>query len=310
MPEEERQQPGEMTAFAAGVFAKQPFRGYTLQAALASTDRTAVFKAHDATMERAVAVKVLAPCREREGVVEEFFSLAGSIARLRCPGVARGLDAGRGEGNFFLVHEFARGETLAARLARLQAGRVSEKDSLRVVGDIARVLQGLLDSGHSHGRLTPANCVQGEGGAIKLTDIGFAWTAAWRTDGEAFLAFPEYLPPERIEGEFNIDIRGDLYALGCVWFRMLAGRAVFPGGTAAEILSMHTGKKPEALHRLDEKITEETSTLVRWLLEKDRDARPRTPKEFLRRLARHPLLAGAAETDAPEESAGDDSCEE
>ncbi len=300
---EPEEAPGEMTAFAAGVFAKQPFRGYALRTALASTDRTAVFTARDATMERTVVVKVLAPCRERGGAVEEFFSLAGSIARLRCPGVARGLDAGRGDGNFFLVHEFARGENLALRLARLQAGKIAEKDSLRIVAGIAGVLQGLFGMGHSHGRLTPANCVQGAGGKITLTDIGFAWTTAWRTDGEAFLARPDGLPPERIAGEFTVDVRGDLYSLGCLWFRMLAGRSVFAGATPEETLEMHLRRKPEALHKLDEKITESTSMLVRWLLEKDRDARPRTPKEFLAKLARHPLLAGG-EGAAEEGTAG------
>ncbi len=193
---------------------------------------------------------------------------------------------------FFLVYEWARGETLAARLARLQAGKIAEKDSLRTIADIAATLQRLFEHGHPHGRLTPGNCIQGEGGAMTLTDIGFAWTAAWKSDRDAFLAHPDWLPPERIDGEFNIDIRGDLYSLGCLWFRMLAGRKVFEGRTPEETLAMHTGKKPELLHKLDEKISETTSTLVKWLLEKDRDARPRTPKEFLRRLGSHPLLAG------------------
>ncbi len=289
----EEENPGVMTPFAAELFAKQPFRGYTLKAALASTDREAAFRAQDLTMERPVVLKTLKPCREREGVVEDFFSLAGSVARLRCPGVARGLDAGRGDGNFFLVHAFVRGETPAARLARLQAGRIAEKDSLRIVAGVASALQSLFQHGHPHGHLTPGNCVQGENGSVTLTDIGFAWTAAWKTDREAFLAKPGYLPPERIEGEINVDIRGDLYSLGCLWFRLLAGRDVFQGGTPEETLEMHLKKKPEPLHKLDDRITETTSAMVRWLLEKDRDARPRTPKELLRRLVdSHPLLPG------------------
>lgn len=292
-PEEEAN-PGEMTQFAADIFARQPFRGYELRTALASTDRTAVFKARDHTMERAVAIKVLHPCREREGVVEDFFSLAGSIARLRCQGVARGLDVGRGEGDFFLVYEFVRGENLANRVARLQAGRLSEKESLKVVMETAGVLQNLFENGHPHGHITPSNIIQGEGGKVKLTDVGFAWNMAWRDDAAAFRTNPHYLPPERIEGEFNIDIRGDLYSLGAIWFQLLMGRPIFQGETPEETLEMHLRLKPWQLHKLDEKITESTSNLVRWLLEKDRDARPRTPKEFLRKLASHPLLAGDA----------------
>lgn len=290
----------EAAEYARGLFEKQPFRGYELTDVLFAGARRAVFKGIDQAFERPVAVKVMKPWPGRESVVEEFFSLAGSIARLKCPGVARGLDAGRGDGDFFLVYEFLTGESLAARLARLQTGRMTEKSALKLVAETAGILQNLFDKGNPHGNLKPSNIVISSDGVPRLADIGFAWNLAWPTDEAAFLDNPEYLPPERLAGEFNIDIRGDLYSLGAIWFRAVMGRPVFLGETPAETLRMHLEEKAPALGTIDPKISAATSQLVRWLLEKDRANRPRTPREFLKKLAEHPLAAeatGALEED-------------
>lgn len=298
---------GDVPPEVAALLEKQPFRGYELRGVLSHDDHGAVFKGHDNTMDRTVAVKVMRPAPGREGVVEEFFSLAGSIATLRCPGAARGLDAGRGDGNFFMVYEFLAGESLQARLARRVTGRMTEKESLALVKELALVLQSLFELGHPHGNFHPGNIILGDGGKPRLAGIGFAWSLAWPDEDAACAARPDYLPPERIANELGIDIRGDLYSLGAVWFAMLAGRPVFVAEAPEEVLHMHMEMKSPSLCKLDPKITASTGQLISWLLEKDRDRRPRTPREFLRRLARHPLLAeGAADEEEDDETLGED----
>ncbi|MCD8140331.1 MAG: serine/threonine protein kinase [Planctomycetaceae bacterium] len=288
---------------AAAMLERQPFRGYELRSVLAHDEQGVVFKGHDQTMDRAVAVKVMTPYPGREGVVEEFFSLAGSIAQLRCPGAARGLDAGRGDGRFFMVYEYLAAERLRERIERRVSGRLTEKESLALVGELARVLQSLFELGHPHGNFHPGNIILGEGGSACLAGIGFAWSLAYRDDEAACRARPNYLPPERIANELGIDIRGDLYSLGAVWFAMLAGRPVFVAETPDDVLRMHLEVKPPSVREFDPKISAATATLINWLLEKDRDRRPRTPKEFLRKLAAHPLLAAEPEPDSEAEEA-------
>lgn len=296
---------GMPSEFAADIMARQPFRGYELTACLAADDRRAVFKATDRNMDRTVAVKVMRPFPGRAGVVEEFFSLAGSIARLRCAGAVRGLDAGRGDGDFFLAYEFAAGESLAAKLARRQTGRLTEKESLKTIRETAGVLHNLFELGHPHGNLKPANLVLGDGGKAKLLDIGFAWTLAWPDDQAAFAACPDFLPPERIREDLNVDIRGDLYSLGAIWHWLLTGEPVFRGLTPADTLAMHLEKKPVSVRELDPRLSAATANLVLWLMKKDRDARPRTPREFLRKLRSHPLLQeeGGGDVEAGDEEA-------
>lgn len=289
--------------YANGVFERQPFRDYELSAVVAGDDRRAVLKGRDKVLDRPVAVKVMRTWRDREGLVEEFFSLAGSIARLKCPGVARGLDAGRSDDDFYLVYEYLPGESLEHKLQRRQSRRLTEKEAVKLVAEIAGILQNLFDKGNSHGNLKPSNIIVADGGAPRLADIGFAWNLAWPTDEAAFAAHPDYLPPERTAGELNVDVRGDLYSLGAIWFRAVLGRPVFLGDTPAETVRLHREEKAPALGSIDPKISAATSQLVRWLLEKNRDDRPRTPREFLKKLSEHPLVVEAAKpADAEDDS--------
>ncbi len=304
-PEVEQTESLGCTPYAAAFLEKQLVRGYNLRSCIASTDRSAVFKASDLNLDRTVAIKVIQPYAGRDGVVEEFFSLAGSVARVRSPAIARGLDAGRADGSFFMAHEFVSGETLAARLARRQTGKFTEKESLKLAGLLAGLLRDMFELGHPHGNVTPTNLILTEGGRGKLTDIGFAWNLAWPDDAAAFASKPDYLPPERINGDLNIDIRGDLYSLGCIWHKALLGEPVFAGNTPEETLAMHVGTQPVSPRERDPRLTSATAKLMLWLLEKERDARPRTPREFLRKLAAHPLLVEETQPADAETEQGD-----
>ena len=280
--------------YAANLQATQPFRNYEIRQCLASGPASAVFKAKDLGMERTVALKVMRPGQVRAGAVEDFFSLAGSIARLRTASAARAYDAGRVGADFFMAYAYVSGESLAERLARRQT-RMTEKESLRLAALMADALNGLFAEGHPHGNFRPSNIMLVEGGKAVLADVGFAWNLAWPTDDEAFAARPDHLPPERIRGDLNIDIRGDLYAMGTIWYRALLGEPVFKGRDGHDILRQHLEAKPVPPRELDPRLTAATSSLIMWLLEKDRDARPRTPREFIRKLASHPLATAGGE---------------
>ncbi|MCC8180751.1 MAG: hypothetical protein LIP23_07585, partial [Planctomycetes bacterium] len=136
-----------ITPYAQEMLDTQPFRNYELKSCLASSQTSAVFKAKDMGMERTVALKAMRPWPGRDGAVEEFFSLAGSIARLRSAYAPRGCDAGRAGKDFYLAYAFVDGDTLADRLARRKTGRLTEKESLRVAGAVAAALDDLFSHG-------------------------------------------------------------------------------------------------------------------------------------------------------------------
>lgn len=280
------------SAFAAELIEMQPFSGYQLSSCLSSDDRRAVFRAESAHLGRAAAIKVMRPSPLRSGAAEEFFSLAGGIARLRCPGLARGLDAGRGAGCFFMAYELVPGESLASWLGRRRSGRAGEKEALRLVLELARRLRELFDSGNHHGNLKPENIMlsPGEGG-MRLLDMGFSWTLAWPDDRSAHAASPHFLPPERIAGELGVDIRGDLYSLGAIWHWLLLGEPVFRASTPEETLRLHLERDPVPPRERDPRLSAAASGLIMRLLARDRRDRPRTPLDFIKKAEEHPLFA-------------------
>jgi serine/threonine-protein kinase len=280
------------SAFSRKLLAAQPFSGYELLECLEAEERSAVFKARDVSMDRTAVVKALRPSPERTGAVEEFFSEAGAVARIRVSGVARGLDAGRGGGAFFMVHELVRGDSLEERFSRRQTGKFTERETLDLVRRLGEALDELFTAGQRHGDVRPKRIMLLPGGGVSLAGIGFAWQTAFAGDGDAYLAKPEYLSPERIRGEKNYDIRADLYALGCVWFSALLGETPFHGAVPGETLRLHLEAEPASPRERDPRLSAATSRLLLSLLAKDRDARPRTPREFLKRLADHPFFSG------------------
>ncbi|MDR3210532.1 MAG: serine/threonine protein kinase [Planctomycetota bacterium] len=293
-----------LTPFATALKAEQPFRGYELSVCLASEEHSAVFRAHDQTLGKMAVVKALRPWPDRPGAVEEFFSLAGSTARVRQPQLARGLDVGRGQiglaGNdrgesvFFMVYAPAEGRNLSDYLAKRHNGRLRETEALRLVEDIASILQRLFESGQSFRDLSPGRILLGRNNRVTLVGFGFAWNLAWPEDQLAYLARPHYLAPERIAGEINLDIRSDLYALGCLWHQLLLGCPVFDAVSPQLILKSHREDLPTSPRERDPKISAATSGLLLRLLAKNRQERPRTPKEFLQQLYEHPLRENKA----------------
>lgn len=272
------EQPAQgLTAIAAQTLLSQPFAGYELQECIGCSGPIMLFRARDIALERTVAVKAVLPHPDRADAVEQFFTEAGSVAGLKSNAIARALYAGQSMDLFFMVYEFVTGESLASRLER-RSTLFTEKEAMQLAVQAAELLQALYEKSHPYGCLRPSNLLYvraDDGGQrARLTDIGFAWQIGWASDADAFAARPGYLPPEQLNGELNIDIRGDLWSLGSMLWRVLLGRpALLPGENESP--------DPRAL---DPRISAPTAAVLRWLTEPDRSNRPRTPRDLLNRL--------------------------
>jgi serine/threonine-protein kinase len=281
----------EITGSIAGeIELEQPFPGYTVTERLGRGGSAAVFRAKDSRLDREVAIKALIPDLEHnEDAVENFFNEARNVARLRHPNVVRGLDVGRAGKYFYFAMEYVRGESLAQKLERLERGRLGEEEALRIVRETAVGLQYIFENGLVHRDLKPGNLLLSAEGGVKICDLGVAREVVAPRQEDFVKASPAYASPEQARGDFDIDIRADLYGLGCTWFQMLTGNPPFQKTTPEETLRAHLEEEPANLRELDPRLSAATSQLVLWLLEKDRDNRPRTPQDFLRKLDKHPL---------------------
>jgi serine/threonine protein kinase len=190
-----------------------------------------VFRVEHVVLGRSYALKVLrAKVFEREALASQrFLREARAAARVRHPNIVDVFDFGHlPDGRPYLVMEMLDGESLLERVSR---GPLVPPDAVTIARQIAHALAAVHDVGVIHADVTPSNAIvlAGDPLQIKLVDFGLAAIAGESPldEGSKFvLGTPAYISPEQLMGLSPTD-RSDQYGLGCVLFKLLAGRAPF-----------------------------------------------------------------------------------
>ncbi|HTN87090.1 MAG TPA: protein kinase [Sorangium sp.] len=234
-----------------------------------------VYRARDRRTGDIVALKVLRRAGKSE--LSRFSNEVQALSALRIAGVVRyiahGITAG---GQPYMVMEWLSGETLAARMA--QRG-LTPAESVDVVARVAATLGVLHQQGVVHRDLKPSNLVLVDGRLDRVMVLDFG-IARLRIDQQltmpgTVLGTPEYMAPEQARGERSVDARADVFALGCVLFKCLTGRAAFQGVGALAVLVKVLLDDPPRLRELRPELSEALDALVARMLAKQRDERPR-----------------------------------
>ena len=177
-----------------------------------------VYKARQKSLNRLVAIKILAPERGHESrFAERFAREAELLAKLNHPHIVTIHDFGETDGLFYLVMEFVDGVNLRDLL---REGKLEPKQALAIVPPICEALQYAHDKGIVHRDIKPENLLLDREGRIKIADFGIA--ALMGSEGEE-AGTPPYMAPEQSGLSSGIDHRADLYALGVVLYEMLTG---------------------------------------------------------------------------------------
>ena len=247
----------------------------------------AVFKALDTTLDRIVAVKVVASQSiSSEDLQRRFLIEAQSTARLDHPNIARIHFVGRDRGLPYIVFEYIDGVNL--RDLVLNHGAIPLGDALSYTCQIAHALAHAWQKEVVHRDIKPSNILVTREGQAKLVDMGLArfrqvGAAAENdltTTGVTLGTF-DYISPEQARDPREVDTRSDIYSLGCTLFYMLAGRPPFAEGTAVQKLLQHQDQSPPELSQLRPDIPESVSQLVSQMLAKSPELRPQTPTELV-----------------------------
>lgn len=184
----------------------------------------------------------------------------------------------------FVVTPLLEGQSLETQLAAKPRPGLAQV--LWIVRQVAEALGSLDAAGWLHGDVKPSNIVVSPRGHATLIDLGFAR----RRDeircepDRPVLGTPQYMAPEMLLSRLRPDIRSDLYSLGAVMYRLLAGRLPFEGNDAAAVLEQQLQCRPRALRELNRDVPEAVSALVQRLLAKDPLRRPASPVELVRQL--------------------------
>lgn len=249
-----------------------------------------VLKAHDPSLGRLVAIKVLSPSpsfEKRPGqAAEMFFREARATARLMHRGIVEVYDVLEDPetGTPCIVMEFVGGGTLASRLA--PGCPLPTEQAL----DFARQIAEALDYAHGnfvlHHDLKPANILLTEDGATKISDFGLAefWGKVGSIITDTICGTPAYMPPERISGE-RCNPRSDLYSLGVILYRMLTGHDPFEGDQASVLLKI-VNVVPHPPSKVNPGLGTELDALVAQCMAKDPNERIGSAREIVEELDR------------------------
>jgi serine/threonine protein kinase len=266
---------------------------YDIVAELGRGGMGVVYKGHESSLNRYVAIKVLADSLAHdEGVKERFLREARSMAALNDPHIIQIYFIGDDEGQTYFVMEFVDGESLGSMLKR--EGKLSVEQSAKVIQQTALGLSTAHDRGVIHRDIKPGNLMINSRGAIKIADFGIALSnhdlsKKLTTTGE-FVGTPGYLSPEVCLGK-PVDQRSDIFSLGIVMFEMLTGRMPFTDESPLGLMLEVVKAEIPDVREINADVDPEIARILDRMIAKDPAERYQNCHELVAELGAHPLVA-------------------
>ncbi|HLX60031.1 MAG TPA: protein kinase [Planctomycetota bacterium] len=269
----------------------------------------AVYLAEHIKMERRVALKVMrADLVSDASHVQRFQQEVRAASKLSHPNIVTAYDAdeaGSGANTVhFLVMEFVEGETLLDYVRRREQIPVAE--ACECVRQAALGLQHAFEQGMVHRDIKPANLIRSAKGEIKILDFGLARLALERgstapaplTNEGMVMGTVDYMAPEQAGDSHGVDIRADIYSLGCTLYQLLAGCVPFPDGAVAARLVQHATRAPQDVRKFRPDVPAGLGAALKKMLAKKPSDRFATPADVAAAMEPFANLAAGTTIDA------------
>jgi serine/threonine-protein kinase len=260
-----------------------PIPGYSLLTKIGQGGMGTVYKALQSSVNRTVAIKIMAPHATKEPTfVARFLQEAHAAGNLNHKNLIAAIDAGAAGGYYYFVMEYVVGKSCKEMV--LEGGAFDEKTALRVAIQMAEVLDHIHQHKMVHRDIKPENILLTSDLTVKLCDLGLAKSTSTRdqslTQEGLTVGTPYFMSPEQIRGEKDVDIRADLYSLGATLFFLVSQRHPFEGKSAAETMSMHLKQALPDVRKYAPKISEDLAHVIHKLMAKNRAERYQTPQDL------------------------------
>jgi serine/threonine protein kinase len=291
-----------------------------------------VYEAYHTKLKRHVALKVLTPHLTRDAKsIARFDREMEAVGRVDHPNIVRAMDAREIDGTRILVMEYVAGMNLEEVAVRVD--RLNVADACEVVRQVAAGLQCAFQNGLIHRDIKPSNLMvfrvecpasrvpshaaDDDGPStldsrhstpiVKILDLGLALLRAssdgsWGSgetlaDGTGLgtvMGTADYMAPEQVTDSHSVDIRADIYSLGCTLYRLLPGQPPFSGPqyqTAFEKMVGHARDTAAPIQSIRADVPDPLAATIERMMAKDRERRFSTPGEVAAAL--RPFVAGA-----------------
>jgi len=262
----------------------QQIPGYQILKKLGSGAMATVFLAKQLSLDRLVAIKVLpAKFSKNDKFIERFYKEGRAAAQLNHRNIVGAYDVGQAGEHHYFVMEYVDGDTVYDRI--LKHKRLSEKEAIDIVRQVAEALQHAHSKGFIHRDIKPKNIMLSSDGTVKLADLGLARAVTDKeaAEAEAGRAYgtPYYISPEQIRGELSIDGRADIYGLGATFYHMVVGKVPFEGKNPSSVMHKHLKQKLTPPDHANPRVSAITAQVIEMMMNKSRKQRYQTVADLI-----------------------------
>lgn len=256
--------------------------GFKIEKELGKGGMGIVYKAHELSLNRKVALKVLSKrLSSDEGFIKRFKREAEMVAALNHPNIVNILSYGEEHGHYYFAMEYLRGKDLGQLMN--ETPLIPLEEALSITAQVASALDEAGARGMVHRDLKPQNIMIDEMGRAKVTDFGVAYwqdanTKLTRTG--LFMGTPEYASPEQAMGK-SIDVKSDIYSLGAVLYKMLSGKPPITGESPLAVLMKINTEPVTPLEQVNPSVPKPVCELVKKMMAKEPADRLQSPKAVL-----------------------------
>ncbi len=273
---------------------------YRLLSLLGTGGMSSVYLAEHVLMRRRVAIKVLPSQRvDDTSYLQRFHREAQAVAALDHRNIVRAYDVDKEGKTHFLVMEYVAGQSMQELVVR--KGPLDFVVAAEYIRQAAEGLAHAHRAGMVHRDIKPGNLLVDEKGTVRLLDLGLARFFDDKDEhsltiqhDEKVLGTADYLAPEQAIDSHSVDIRADIYSLGCTLYFILTGHPPFPEGTLAQRLMAHQTKQPRSIAADRPDIDAGLLAIVDQMMAKKPDDRFQTARDTSQALTHWLMEHGGA----------------
>ncbi|MBL4883959.1 MAG: serine/threonine protein kinase [Planctomycetaceae bacterium] len=245
-----------------------------------------VYLAHQISLDRKCALKVMSPkIASNKDFVARFIREARAMAKIEHPNVVRCYAVGEEKGINYVAMELIEGSSMQDWIDTKKTFEIG--DAVHIIIVCAQALAHAHKMNIIHRDIKPDNILVTNHGAVKIADLGLAKVTdedQSMTQSGTGLGTPLYMPPEQARNAKYVDLRSDIYALGCTLYKFLTGTTPFKADSTLElILNKEKGKFTPAA-KLNKKIPAKLDLMIDKMIAKDKQHRYQSCDELLKDL--------------------------
>jgi serine/threonine protein kinase/Tfp pilus assembly protein PilF len=255
---------------------------YKVESLLGRGGMGVVYKAHQISLDRPVALKILPPTLSSDSsFVKRFKREARAVAKLSHSNIIQIFDITEGQNLHFFSMEYVEGRTLDKVLE--EKDKLEPSEAVNIISQAALALEHAHKNDIIHRDIKPSNIILDRRGNVKVMDFGLARIADDRsrlTQSGTLMGTLDYMSPEQCRGE-ELDERTDIYSLGVLLYEMLTGKTPFEAPNEAALIHKIINEKPCEVRSIESGVPIDLSDIVSRAMLKNKDDRYSDISEFL-----------------------------